>query len=127
VYFAMPEGMNWELFNCLNCSAVFLIDRENPFVGQRDAIELAGARECPACKAGLAATLASYPESFRKANGDLGHFKPGPLIPDDDETELVKIWVLEDPELRSSDQNLSGITVGADLTNCSGPSEPAPG
>jgi hypothetical protein len=97
VYYTVPDfGYGNKLFICIECGKLFLIDFENPNFAGKTARQIAGETTCPDCKKLLRETLHAYPETFRTADGVVGHFEPDKIIPPDSESivkEFLEIGV----------------------------------
>jgi hypothetical protein len=95
VFYTVPEMYLIKLFTCIECGELFVIDFENPSFGGKTAEQIAGDGACPKCGKMLQKTIRAYPETFRAADGQIGHFKPERIIPPDSESVLKEIFELE--------------------------------
>lgn len=95
VFYAAPEGYRLELATCTSCGEVFIVDRENPDVGQRPTSEVDPHIVCPRCGVDLKKSLSPYPETFVGRDGRLGSFIPPSVIPPDKESVVMDLWALE--------------------------------
>lgn len=94
VLYTLPDYYHTKLFTCLRCGALYCADQDDMDCSGRPFDAVIADLECQECQSPLSATLAPYPESFRMADGTIGHFTPSPLIPADQDSLSVDFWNL---------------------------------
>lgn len=94
VFFLSHDGYKISLAICSICSALFVIDWENPATEGLSIKDLSKHQSCPQCSAPLEQTIMGYPESFVAENGEIGSFIPPTTTPVESEGEVVHLWEL---------------------------------
>ena len=97
VLYTADDGYKTELGTCINCGAVFIVDRENPLSKNRSLYDLAYNLYCPECGCSLQDSIRNYPEVFLGKGGHIGYFKPSPIISLDQESKVVGFWEIQPP------------------------------
>ena len=69
-------GYHYELFICMNCGEIFIVDFENPYFCNKTIQEISYEQNCPICRSELSKSLQVYPATFRTEDGNIGHFIP---------------------------------------------------
>ena len=69
-------GYRIDLFMCMNCGEIFVVDFGNPHFHDKSIQEITQGLKCPTCSCELAKCIQAYPAIFRTKNGDIGHFIP---------------------------------------------------
>jgi hypothetical protein len=94
VFYTIPEMYNIQLFTCLECGEIFVIDFENPGFLNKSLREIVGDRKCPKCNTQLKNIIEKYPESF-KHNSIIGNYIPTKIIPPDEESEVREFFEIQ--------------------------------
>ena len=95
-------GYHNELFICMNCSEIFVVDFENPTSHNKLIQEIAQKLKCPKCSCNLSESLQPYPSTFRTKDGEIGHFLPKQVS----ETENAIIEFFEITPFESGENKL---------------------
>lgn len=92
VFYVLPDTFfDVTLFTCLECGALFGVDREREHYSGRSFERLREDALCPAC-GHLLADAAEYPQTFRHPDGRIGHFEPPRRYPPDSELVPFVVW-----------------------------------
>ena len=91
-YTTSDFGYGKQLFTCIECGELFVIDFENPSFAGKTAEQIAADATCPKCAKALQETIRSYPQNFRAEDGQIGHFEPDRIIPPDSESLVKEFW-----------------------------------
>jgi hypothetical protein len=93
-YTVSDHGYGVELATCINCGALFVLDRENPKSSNRSLSDLADKLCCPECDCDLHLSIRRYPDTFVGKGGHVGSFRPSNIIPPDEQSCVVELWEL---------------------------------
>jgi len=92
VFYVLPDTFfDVTLFTCMNCGALFGVDREREHYSGRPFDELRRTQRCPECGESLA-YLQEYPETFRGPTGEEEHFAPPRNYPPDSGLVDLDVW-----------------------------------
>jgi hypothetical protein len=93
-FYSAGDTYRSALATCTAYGEVFIVDREDPGVGNRLLTEVRADRPCPACGVPLYSSLSSYPTTFRAENGRIGSCEEPTRIPPDQESVVLTLWAL---------------------------------
>src|SRR4051794_40107649 len=98
VIYTVPEGYRLDLASCTSCGEIFVVDREDPAIGDRPLSAVRDDVSCPGCGSALNEAMEPYPDVFIASDGLLATFQRPSNIPPDADSSVREFWALEPAE-----------------------------